>query len=75
MLAEAAMMAHSGGGMARASGGGMARAGARRQGRKAPNFAGERYNGEATGRAVIASLADHGRGERADRRARLSERG
>ena len=35
-LATAAMMAHSGDGMARAGGDGMARAGARGQGRKAP---------------------------------------
>jgi hypothetical protein len=43
-LATVVMMAHSGDGMARA--------GARRQGRKAPNLAGERVNGEAMGRAA-----------------------
>jgi hypothetical protein len=54
MLAVAAMMAHSGGDrMARADGvTGWLGAGARGQGRKAPNFVGERVNGEATGRAV-----------------------
>jgi hypothetical protein len=51
-LATVAMMAHSGDGMAQASGDGMAWAGARRQGRKAPNLADERVNGEATERAV-----------------------
>jgi hypothetical protein len=40
-------------------GDGMARAGTRRQGRKAPNLAGERINGEATGRVVAG-------GDRAD---------
>jgi hypothetical protein len=36
-------------------GDGMARAGAGRQGRKAPNLAGERVNGAATGRVVAGS--------------------
>jgi hypothetical protein len=49
MLVAAAMMAHSGDGMARA--------GARRQRRKAPNLLGERINGEATGQATAGG--DH----------------
>jgi hypothetical protein len=54
-LVTTAMMAHSGNGMARA--------GARRQGRKAPNFAGERVNGEAMERAAAG-------GDRIDSRSR-----
>jgi hypothetical protein len=42
----------------------MARAGARRQGRKAPNLAGERVNGEAIGRAA-------GSGDHVDSRSRV----
>jgi hypothetical protein len=70
-LATAAMMAHSGDGMARA--------GARRQGRKAPNLAGERVNGEATERAAaggdrVDSLVTGAR-EGLTSGARLPERG
>jgi hypothetical protein len=45
------------------AGDGMARTGARRQKRKAPNPAGERVNGEATGRAATG-------GDRVDSRSR-----
>jgi hypothetical protein len=57
-LATAVMMAHSGDGTAQAGEGeGMART--QCVGRKVPNRAGERVNGEATGRTVAG-------GERAD---------
>jgi hypothetical protein len=62
-LAMAAMMAHSGDGMARADDDGMAQAGARRQRCKAPNLSGERVNGEATERAAAG-------GDRVDSRSR-----
>jgi hypothetical protein len=77
MLAAAAMMAHSGGnGMARVDRvTGWLGAGARGQGRKAPNLAGERVNGEAMGWAVasgdrVDSLIT-GMGEAADKRGRV----
>jgi hypothetical protein len=77
MLAATAMMAHSGGdGMARADGvTGWLRAGARGQGHKAPNLAGERVNGEAMRRAVAGGdCADSlitGAGEGADKRGQV----
>jgi hypothetical protein len=78
-LATAVMMVHSGDGTARA-GGVKGRLGHSARWRKAPNRAGERVNGEATGRAVADSKrADSlvtGEGEKGlTGRARLLERG